>query len=137
MGGLSVTPSEILAEATALNGDVQRLNSDVEDAWRAGVDDAFMTAWTSFRDEWGAYYADLQGALGWLERFWTASALDRIAQYRSQLVAWEQKFRGAGGKTSGPAIPDNPPPVNLLGDLKWIVLGVVGIALLVRFGGRP
>ena len=129
-----LTPGEILDHATAVNTDVRRLGADIG---ASEVSDAFRAGWDSFAAEWTAFYDSLSGASGYLSRLWAGSD-DTVDSYRARLVEWQRAFRSEGGSTTGPAIegPAATSSFNLLGDVKWIVLGAAVVLGLVLYARR-
>jgi hypothetical protein len=127
-----VTPGVMLDHATALDGDVNRLATDVD---ASAAPQAFRDQWATFLSEWRAFYEGLQGVGGYVDRLWGGTD-DQIASYRSRLVEWTAKFHKLGGDTTAPDAAPPEAPTNPLADLKWIVLGVAAVVALVIVARR-
>jgi hypothetical protein len=127
------TPSQMLADANALQAEFQRVASDVAGA---SVSADFKAQFLMFADDWGAYFATISdGVSGYVDRLWGGTQ-EKIDGYRSQLHDWQAKL--PAGAVTGPAVAE--PVQNDLGlgaglsEVKWILIGVALIYGIHLYG---
>lgn len=121
------TPAAMLADADALNADFERVAADV---LTSSVGAAFRAQWIAFSDGWGAFYRDLQGVSGWVDRLWGSTQV-QIDSYRTQLREWTIKFRNEGGRLTGAEVTPPSDGFDLVAILKWTALAAVAIGITV------
>jgi hypothetical protein len=127
------TPGSMMDKADAVNASMNILAQDISESV---VTDSFKMGWATFKKSWDDFYADLGGIGGWVNRLW-AGTLEDIESYQNRLVDWQNQFKAYGGIVVGPAaekLPEQPSAASLLGNIKWIVIGVAVVYGAFTFG---
>jgi hypothetical protein len=88
-----VLPSDLLADAATLNGQINLL----DDQDMTKVSAAFFDAWNSFVSEWRGFYSSTLGSGSWF----SALAADLNDSNRDQLVQFENRFATFAGQYQG------------------------------------
>jgi hypothetical protein len=134
------TPSDLAADASTLDGQVQALDGQVEG--NDSVDPGWLNQWIAFQGAWAAfYYQDFGGALTNLVTSLNDSNRDQLIQYEN---TFQQLYASSGQQLSNvvsPSTGSQDSLSNLLGLPKlpssstvttWlIVIAVIVVALVV------
>ncbi len=120
-----------MAEMRTVNNAVATLHSDIaRDANR--LPNAFKDAWSTFANEWHAFYTDHSGITGWMSRG-TTPVYNKTQEYRQMVQQWRDRYVRQGGEPTSTALPE---PAKS-GIWPYVIGGSVAAGLLyVIFGGH-
>lgn len=128
-------PSTVTDNATLLQSEVQRLDTDIQ-ACKGTLPAAFVASWEVWRDTANALANSVQNS-AWYEvaagGLWIAVKQafsgDGIRAMMESLIKWRDQAQAKGCMMSGPG--PTVPPMPLSDKILWTAAGLAGAALVV------
>lgn len=137
LDGFVITPSEIQNEARSVNVDMTNT-----DAAASAVADAQVRAgWDNFLAAWKQFFGPIDDASTYnpFSPLWWSGTMDSIRDWRARLITWQKALQDAGAsgvvvaqQSQNAGAPISAPSLDLIGNLKWIVIGGVALVLAVK-----
>ena len=127
-----ITPGQIQDRATALKAEFDSFDVTI---WASSVDTSLKNSWSAFRGAFQSFYEN--NADSWLDAATasaTTGATDQLDAYQTQLRAWQESFKKAGGVLITPETQEpNVEPTGLDAITKilpWVIGLVVAVTVL-------